>query len=67
VIAFVGEEWGNSGSLTWGIIVGKFGKREKGGPVVLLVVAIAVKVLLEGLVDAFCLTITFRIITGSEV
>ena len=41
VVAFVGEEWGSSGRFAGRVVVSEFGDRKEGGPVILLVVAIA--------------------------
>jgi hypothetical protein len=67
VVAFVGEERRNAGGVAQSIILGKLSKQEKGGPVVLLVVAIASEVLFECLVDTFGLAVAFQVVSGSEV
>lgn len=67
VIAFVGEKWRNSGRSRRSIVVGKLTKREEAGPVVLLIVAEDPKVLLEGLIESFGLSIAFWVITRCEV
>ena len=67
MIPFVGKEGRHTGSLAWSIIVGEFCQGEKHGPVILLVVAVSVKVLLEGLVDPFGLSISLRVILQGEV
>ena len=41
------EEWGESGSRVFGVVVGEFRHGEEAGPVGLLVVAIDAKVLLQ--------------------
>ena len=40
MIAFVGEEWRNSGGGTRSVVVGEFREREKVSPIVLLIIAI---------------------------
>ena len=67
VITFVGEKWRNSGRSHGSIVVSKLTKREKAGPVVLLVVAEDLKVLLEGLIEPFSLSVAFQVITRCEV
>ena len=67
VIAFVGKEWENASCSTQSIIECELHKQKKVGLVVLLVVAENAEVLLECLVSLFCLIITFRIISRSEV
>ena len=67
VVTFVGEKWRNSGRSCGGIVVSKLTKREKAGPVVLLVVAEDSKILLEGLIEPFGLSVAFQVITRCEV
>ena len=62
IISLISEEWENTGSSTWSIIVGKLHKRQKFRLFVLLIVTIYIEVLLESLVHTFCLSITFRIV-----
>jgi len=62
MISLISEEWGNTSSSTRNIIVGKLCKRQEFGPVVLLVVTIYMEVLLEGLIHAFNLSITFGVV-----
>ena len=57
----------DSCSSAGGIIVGELCQRQEIGPVVLLVVAVNPKVLLQGLVRPFCLSITFGVVTRCEV
>jgi len=63
MISLISEEWRNTGSSTRSIIVGKLHKREEFRPVVLLIVTIYMEVLLECLICAFSLTITFGVVT----
>ena len=44
-----------------GVIIREFREREKVEPIALLVIAKDTKVLFEGLVDAFCLSIGLRV------
>jgi hypothetical protein len=59
--SIVDIEWGLSGRRVGCIVVGKFCKREKVMPIVLLIVDEATKVLLKDLVDSFCLSISLRV------
>src|SRR5271168_4550733 len=67
MITFVGEERRNSGGGTRSIVVSELGKRKKCEPIVLLIVAVYAEILFQCLVSPFSLTITFRVITGSEM
>ena len=67
VIFLIGEEWRNTSSSTKSIIVGKLYKRQKFRPVILLVITIYTEVLLESLIHAFGLSITFGMVVWSEV
>ena len=51
VVSLVSEERGHTGSLARRIVVGKLSQRKQLGPVVLLVVAVGMEVLFEGLID----------------
>jgi len=67
VVAFIGEEGGDSGSVTRSVVVDEFRDRKERGPVVLLIVAVAAEVLFQRLVNVFGLAVAFRVISGSEV
>src|SRR6266540_1536443 len=67
VVSFIGEERGDTGSLARSVVVGELSQRKQFGPVVLLVAAVGVEVLLEGLIDPLGLTIPFRMISRGEV
>ena len=67
VIIFVGKEWGNSHGSCGSMVVSEFTEREETRTVVLLVVAEDLKVLLEGLIESFSLSVAFWVITRSEV
>ena len=67
MIALVGEERRNACSGIGSIVIGELREGEKRSPVVLLVVAVGANVLLEGLIDAFRLSITLWMISGGEV
>jgi hypothetical protein len=67
MIAFVGEEWRNSGGSTQSIVVSELCKRKKISPVVLLIIAINSEILLQRLISSFCLSVSFRVIAGGEM
>ena len=67
VISLVSKEWGYSSGSTRGIVVCELHKREKLSPVVLLVVAVNPDILFQCLICAFGLSVTFRMVTGSEM
>jgi len=56
MVSFVREERRDTCGSVWGIVVGEFGERQQLGPIVLLVVAIDLEVLFQGLVDTFGLS-----------
>ena len=62
VIPLVGIEQGNGGSRARSVVVSKLHEREQHEPVVLLIVAVDLDVLFQGLVSALGLTITFRMV-----
>ena len=57
VVTFVGEERRNSGSSVWSIIVSELCQWKQAGPIILLIVAVHLEVLFEGLIDTFCLAV----------
>ena len=67
MIAFVTEKGCNTSGRGGSVVVSEFSKGKDFGPVVLLVVAEDSEVLFQSLVEAFGLTITFRVITRGEV
>lgn len=67
VVTFVGKEWRDSGSSGRGIVVCKFGERKKSQPINLLIIAINVDELLEGLICSLCLSVAFQVVTRSEM
>ena len=67
VIPLVGIEWGNGGSRAWSIVVSKLREWEQHEPVVLLIVAVDLDVLFQGLISVLGLTITFRMVPRGEV
>ena len=67
VIAFVGVEWGDLHCGTRGIIVCELAEWEELVPVVLLVVAVDLDILFQGLVSALSLPITFQMVIQGEV
>ena len=54
-------------SSTWSIVVGELREQKEFRPVILLIIAEDAEVLLECLISAFSLTITFRMISRSEM
>jgi len=66
MVLFSKEQESTNGSIG-SIIIGKLYKRQKFGPVVLLVVIIYLKVLFQSLVHIFSLSITFRVVTWNKV
>ena len=67
MVSFIGEKWRDSSGGIRSIIISKFCDGEQIRPIVLLVVAVYLEVLLQGLIHSFGLSITFRMITGGEV
>jgi len=67
MITLVGKEGCNSSSGTWSIVVSELSYWKVFGPIVLLVIAIDLEVLFQSLISLFYLSITFRMISGSEV
>ena len=67
MVALVGEEWRDTRSIAWGVVVGKLRERQEFGPVVLLIVAVNSEVLLESLVSTFRLSVGFWVVSGGEV
>src|SRR6266481_2685973 len=67
MVPLVGKEWCGAGSGARGVVVCELCEGQEAGPVVLLVVAVHPEVLLEGLISALSLPITFRMIAGCEV
>ena len=67
VIPLVGIERGNGGSRAQSIVVSKLCEREQCEPVVLLIVAVDLDVLFQGLVSALGLTVTFRMVPRGKV
>ena len=67
VVSFVCEERRDSCSSAWGIIVRELCQGQEISPVVLLVIAVNLKVLLQGLVGPFCLSVAFGVVTRCEV
>ena len=61
--SLVRKERGHTSSLARCVVVGELSQRKQLGPVVLLVVAVGVEVLFEGLIDPLGLTIPFRMIS----
>jgi len=67
VVAFVGEEGGDTCCCARGVVKSKLHKWEKFSPIVLLVVAVDSEILLECLVHPLGLTISFWVISRGEM
>ena len=67
MVPLVGKEWGGASSGTGSVVVCKLHEGQEAGSVVLLVVAVHPEVLLEGLISALGLPITFWMIARCEV
>ena len=67
MVAFVCKEWRNTSCIADCVVEGKLGKGEERGPVVLSIGAEGVDDLFKGLVDSFCLTIGFQMVSRGEV
>ena len=67
VIVLVGIEWGDSRSHTWSVVVHELCEQGQSEPVVLLIVAVDLDVLFQGLISALGLTITFGMVSRGEV
>lgn len=67
VISFIGKERRGSGSSARSVIVCELGEWEQWGPIILLVIAVYTEILFQGLISAFCLTISFWVVSGGEV
>jgi len=67
VVAFVGEEGGDTSGCARGVVKSELCKWEEFGPVVLLVVAVDSEILLKCLVCPLSLTISFWVITRGEM
>src|SRR6266581_7375278 len=67
IVAFVGEEGGDTHGSIRSIIVCELRKRQELGPIVLLIVGIYLQILLKHLVHSLGLSISFRVVAGGEV
>ena len=67
IVSFVGVERRDSSGGVRGIVVRELGKRKKGAPVILLVIAVSVEILFKCLVNSFSLSVSFRMITRGEM
>jgi len=67
VVAFVGEEGGDTSGCARGVVKRELHKWEEFGPIVLLVVTVDSEVLFESLVRPLGLTISFWVITRGEM
>ena len=67
MVAFVCKEWRNTSRIADCVVEGKLSEGKERGPVVLSIGAEGVDDLFKGLVDSFCLTIGFQVVSGGEV
>src|SRR6266481_4606502 len=67
MVTLVSKEGCDASSGTGGVVVCKLHEGQKAGPVVLLVIAVYLEVLFEGLISVLSLPITFQMIAGCEV
>ena len=67
MISFIGKEGRDASRSTGSVVVSKFCQGKEHVPIVLLVVAEDTKVLLESLISALSLAVTFGMISGSIV
>ena len=67
VVSLVGKERGDPCGGIRSIVVRKLSQGQKVRPIVLLVVAIHMEVLLQGLIHMFCLSVAFRMVSRGEV
>jgi len=67
VITFVCKEGGEVGCGVRSVVVGELCKGQKVIPVILVIIDVDPQVLLQDLIQALCLTISLRVISGGEV
>ncbi len=67
VVTFIREEGGYACRGMGSVVVCEFRERKEGNPVVLLVVDVNPEVLFEYLIDAFGLSVCFRVICSGKV
>lgn len=67
MVTLVSEEEGYTCGGARSVVVGELGERKETGPVGLLIVAVAADVLFQCLIRTLRLTISFRVITRSEM
>jgi len=67
MVTFVSKEGCNTSSGAQSIIVSEFCQREEFRPIVLLIVAIDLNVLFQGLICSFSLSVGFGVITRGEM
>jgi len=67
MVTFVSKERCNTSCGAQSIIVSKFCQREEFRPIVLLIIAIDLNVLFQGLICSIGLSVSFRLITGGEM
>ena len=67
MISFIGKERGYSCSSTRSIVVCELHKCKEFRPIVLLIIAVYAEILFQCLVGAFGLSVSFWVISGSEM
>ena len=67
MVAFIGKEWRYSSRGIRSVIICKLHDWKEVRPIVLLIVAIDLEVLFQGLVHVFSLSVTLGMITRGEV
>jgi len=67
VVAFVGEEGGDTSGCARGVVKSELRKWEEFGPIVLLVVTVDSEILFKSLVRPLGLTISFWVIARGEM
>src|SRR5882724_6870497 len=67
MITLIGKEGCNAGSGTRSIVISELSYWKEFGPIILLVVTIDSEVLFQSLISSFGLSITFGVISRSEV
>jgi len=67
VISLVGKERGYTGGDVGSIVVCKLCKGQEFRPVVLLVITKYLEILFKCLIGSFCLSVTFRVVSGGKM
>jgi len=67
MITFVSKERCNASSGAQSIIASEFHQREEFRPIVLLIIAIDLNILFQGLIHSISLSVSFGVITGGKM